>query len=170
MPARFLNAKVAFAVLAAAFFGYGIYEARTYGYLAKIFPLSISLVMLVLALVNIALEVGPSKAQDETEMGSSFADLETDWDIPLKDIWCRFGVYFGILLLLYGGTWLLGYALSITAFVVLFYKFITCVRWYWAVIAGTAALAFIRLIAKLLVIDWPTGILQQWLDLPWPFS
>ena len=59
-------------------FGYGIYEAFSYAYLAKIFPLYISLVLFILATINFIQEI---KASRRGARGTSrgAADLESEW-------------------------------------------------------------------------------------------
>ena len=47
----------------------------------------------------------------------------------------------------------IGYSLSITLFVIVFYRFITSTHGWVAIMGGLAGLGFISLISKLLVID-----------------
>jgi hypothetical protein len=103
-------------------------------------------------------------------VGIGGADLESDWDIPLNEVWKRFGFYLALLLLFYLCILLVGYVISITLFVILFYWRITKAGFFWSLVGGAAALGFISLIDKLLVLGWPSGLLQEYLCLPWPFN
>lgn len=169
MPSKLLNIRIIFAGLVVAAFAYGIYEAFSYAYLAKIFPLYISLAMFILACINLVMEIRISWKQLE-HLGVGFVDLEAKWDMAMADVLKRFGFFLGIILVLYGGISIIGYPLSITFFVILFYRLITKTSWWVAAVAGLAGLGFISLISKLLVIDWPSGVIQNWIQLPWPLG
>jgi len=169
VQSRVLNIRVIFATLVALALGYGIYEALSFGFLAKIFPLYISLFCFILAIINLAFEIRYSWKQIQ-DSGVGLVDLESDWGIPMTTVIERFCTYLAILLFLYAGIWLVGYSLSITIFLVLFYRFLTKTTWGVALVAGFAGLGFISLISKLMVIDWPSGIIQNWIHLPWPLG
>jgi len=169
MQHRLLSVRLVFAAIMVLAFGYGIYEAFSYAYLAKIFPLYVSLVMFVLACINLAQEIGISWKEVQ-ESGVGFVDLESDWDIPMTTVIGRFCTFLAILLFLYASIWLVGYSISITIFLVLFYRFLTKTTWGVALVAGFAGLGFISLISRLMVIDWPSGIIQNWIQLPWPLG
>lgn len=169
MQSRILTIRIIFSTLVVVGFGYGIYEALSYAYLAKIFPLYISLVMFILACINLVQEFRTSWRQAE-HSGAGFVDLEAKWDMAMMEVLKRFCYFMGILLVLYASISLIGYSLSITLFVVLFYRFITNTKWWVAIVAGLAGLGFISLISKILVIDWPSGVLQNWISLPWPLG
>ena len=49
--------KVMFSLLVVLTFGYAAWEAFTYTYLARIFPLSISITFLIVAAINFWLEI-----------------------------------------------------------------------------------------------------------------
>ena len=164
-----LSARLLFAAIIVLAFGYGMYEAFSYAYLAKIFPLYVSLVMFILACINLAHEIRISW-KNVQESGVGFVDLESDWDIPMSTVVKRFARFLALLLLLYSSIWLVGYSLSITIFLVFFYRFLTRTSWWVAFGAGFAGLGFISLISKLMVIDWPSGIIQNWIHLPWPLG
>ncbi|NVM25359.1 MAG: hypothetical protein HWN70_05515 [Desulfobacterales bacterium] len=169
VQSRLLNIRVIFAALVILALGYGIYEAMSFGFLAKIFPLYMSLFCLILAFINLGLEIRRSLRETQ-DSGVGLVDLESDWGIPMTAVIERFCLFLGILLLLYASIFLVGYPLSITIFLVLFYRFITKTAWWAALAAGFAGLGFISLISRLMVIDWPSGIIQNWIHLPWPLG
>lgn len=169
MQYRLLSVRLVFAAIMVLAFAYGMYEAFSYAYLARIFPLYISLVMFVLACINLAQEIRISWKRVQVS-GVGFVDLESDWDIPMSTVMERFIRFLALLLLLYASIWLVGYSLSITIFLVFFYRFLTGTSWWVAFGAGFAGLGFISLISKLMVIDWPSGIIQNWIQLPWPLK
>ena len=152
--------------LAVAYTGY---KALDYMYLAKVFPLSISILLLIFCLINLVRDILHTHHRVEST-GVGAADLGTEWDIPLDLVWKRFGYYLLLLLLLYGGILLVGYVISITVFVILFYWRITKAGLFWSIVGGAAALVFISVVDKLLFLGWPSGLLQEYVRLPWPFN
>ena len=153
----------AFVVLA---FGYGIYETFSYAYLAKIFPLYVSLVLCVLAIINFIQEIRASRKGAKVD-STGAADLESEWgDFAMSDVLQRFCVFVVVIIVLYALVWLIGYPLSITLFIIILYRYVTRTKWHWAIVAGLAGLGFLALVSKLLYMDWPEGIFK----LPWPLG
>lgn len=165
MANRVLNMKVIFAFIITLSFAYGVYESRSYDFLAKIFPFYISLVLVVLAVINLIQEINNSLKKSQ-KVDSGIGDLDAEWDIPMTEVWKRMAFYVGLILILYVSTWIIGYPLSIMFFIILFYRNITKASWLAAGIAGLAAIGFLALTSKLLNMEWPEGIIS----LPWPLG
>jgi hypothetical protein len=147
-------------------FGYGIYEALSYAYLAKIFPLYVSLVLCIVAIVNLTQEIRASRKGKQTT-ATGAADLETEWgDIAMSEVLRKFLVFILVILGLYGCILFIGYPLSITAFIVILYRHLAGTKWHWALAAGLCGLGFLALVSKLLYMDWPQGLIK----LPWPLG
>lgn len=165
--ARFLTLKNLFSLFLIVWFAYGVWEARGYAYLAKIFPYYISLILLIFAVISIVLEIRQiiDKAED-LHGASSGSDLSVEWDIPMAAVWRRFGLYIGIILGLYVFIYLIGYPLALSLFIFLFYRLIAKASWVASSIAGCAGLGFLALASKVLGMDWPVGLLK----LPWPLG
>lgn len=157
---------IIFSVLVTLAFGYGVYESFSYAYLAKIFPLYVSLVLCILAIINLIREFIAFK-KGTTSRGGSKADLESEWgDIALPEALRKFSVFILMIVVLYACTWFIGYPLSITFFIIIMYRYLAGSKWHWAVIAGLAGLGFLALVSKLLYMDWPQGVIH----LPWPLG
>jgi hypothetical protein len=157
---------ILFSVLITLAFGYGIYEAFSYAYLAKIFPLYISLVLCGLAIINLIQEIRASRNGVRADQKGT-ADLESEWgDLSMSDVLRRFSVFVIVIIALYALVWLIGYPLGITLFIIILYRYIARTKWHWAIVAGLAGLGFLALVSKLLYMDWPEGILK----LPWPLG
>jgi hypothetical protein len=157
---------ILFSVLITLAFGYGIYEAFSYAYLAKIFPLYISLVLCGLAIINLVQEIRASRNGVRADQKGT-ADLESEWgDLSMSDVLRRFSVFVVVIIALYALVWLIGYPLGITLFIIILYRYIARTKWHWAIVAGLAGLGFLALVSKLLYMDWPEGILK----LPWPLG
>ena len=166
MESKFQYLRLIFSAIVMLAFGYGIYEAFSYAYLAKIFPLYISLVLFVLAIINFIQEIKVlRKGARGTSRGS--ADLESEWgDLGMSEVLQKFSVFVVVMVVLYAFIWLIGYPLSITLFIIILYRYVAGSKWYWAIVAGLAGLGFLALVSKLLYMDWPEGIIH----LPWPLG
>jgi hypothetical protein len=165
--ARLLTLKNFFSLFLVVWFAYGVWEARSYAFLAKIFPFYVSLVLLLFAVISIVLEIRKViDRADNLHEASSSADLSVDWDMPMSVVWQRFGLYIGIILAVYLCIFLIGYPLALSLFIFLFYRFIAKAKWTASIIAGCAGLGFLALASRVLGMDWPQGLLK----LPWPFG
>ncbi|UCH21419.1 MAG: tripartite tricarboxylate transporter TctB family protein [Deltaproteobacteria bacterium] len=166
MESKFQYLRFIFSAIVILAFGYGIYEAFSYAYLAKIFPLYISLVLFILAVINFIQEIMDSRKGARVRARGA-ADLESEWgDLGMSEVLRRFAVFVAVVIVLYALIWLIGYPLSITLFIIVLYRYITRTKWHWAIVAGLAGLGFLALVSKLLYMDWPEGIFK----LPWPLG
>jgi putative tricarboxylic transport membrane protein len=165
--ARFLTLKNIFSLFLVVWFAYGVWEARSYAFLAKIFPFYVSLVLLLCAVISIVLEVRKIVDRaDDLHDTSSGSDLSVDWDLPMSEVWRRFGLYIGIILAVYVFIYFIGYPLAMTVFICLFYRLIAKAKWTISLIAGCAGFGFLALASRVLGMEWPQGLLK----LPWPFG
>jgi hypothetical protein len=166
MESKFRYLQLIFSAIVMLAFGYGIYEAFSYAYLAKIFPLYISLVLFILAIINFIQEITASrKGARGTSRGAS--DLESEWgDLGMSEVLQKFSVFVVVIVVLYAFIWLIGYPLSITLFIIILYRYVAASKWHWAILAGLAGLGFLALVSRLLYMDWPEGVLK----LPWPLG
>jgi hypothetical protein len=164
---RYLTLRNVFSLFLIAWFAYGVWEARSYAFLAKIFPFYISLVLLIFAVISIVLEIRKVVDQaDDLHEKSSGSDLSVAWDMPMAVVWQRFGLYLGIILAVYVSIYIIGYPLAISLFICIFYRKIAAAKWMTAIVAGVAGLGFLALASKVLGMDWPEGLIK----LPWPLG
>ena len=166
MIKKLLSIRILFAAAVTLGFAYGVWEARTYAYLARIFPFYVSLVLFFLALINLVQEIRKTLQGVAEEEAGGTADLEVKWDIEMSQVLMKFVFFVAIIIILYGCIWLIGYPLSITIFIILMYRYLSETKWVWALVAGLAGLGFLALVSKLLYMDWPEGIFK----LPWPLG
>ena len=166
MIKKLLSIRILFAAAVTLGFAYGVWEARTYAYLARIFPFYISLVLFFLALINLVQEIRKTVQGTAEEEAGGTADLEVKWDIEMSQVLSKFALFVVVIIILYGFIWLIGYPLSITIFIIVMYRYLSETKWIWALIAGLAGLGFLALVSKLLYMDWPEGIFK----LPWPLG
>jgi len=168
MKKVFPNFSLIFSAGLPVVFAYGVYESISYMYLAKIFPMSISLFLFVLSIVSLIQEIHESRTIHATTVNDevSTVDLESHWDIPMTEVWSKLLVYLAGILILYFFVWIIGYPLIITLFIILFYRYVAETGWIRAFIAGAAGMGFLALVSKLLNMEWPEGLIY----LPWPLG
>jgi hypothetical protein len=164
---RWWTMKNAFALFLLLWFAYGVWEARSYGFLAKIFPFYVSLVLLILMLVHIVMEIvrGARKAGGGSQAAGG-ADLSVDWDMPMAEVYRAFIIFIGILVGVYLSIYVIGYPLAMTLFIFIFYRFMANASWLTSLVAGAAGLGFMALASHVLGMYWPEGLIT----LPWPLG
>ena len=126
----------------------------------KIFPLLVSSVGLI-ALVILLIQMMMTGEGD-----AIFADREAagdDADAP-HGLWGTLA-WFGSLLVL---TALLGFILALALFMSVFFRIRAGLNWAWSLGLTGAGIAFMCFLAGLLNRDFPPGLLQSVVDLPWP--
>jgi hypothetical protein len=165
--AQLITMKNFFSIFLIVWFAYGVWEARSYAFLAKIFPFYISLVLLIFAIASIVFEIHKVVSQAEDLHGdSSGADLSVDWDMPMSAVWKRFGLYVGIILGVYVFIYIIGYPVAMSLFICLFYRLVAKAKWIASIVAGCAGFGFLALASKVLGMEWPVGLI----NLPWPLG
>jgi hypothetical protein len=165
--AKHLTLRNFFSLFLILWFAYGVWEARDYAFLAKIFPFYISLVLFIFAVISIIVEI--RKAVDQAEdlhAESSGSDLSVDWDMPMSVVWQRFSLFVGIILAVYVFIYIIGYPLAVSLFIGLFYKLVAKAKWIPSIVAGCAGFGFLAMASKVLGMGWPEGLIK----LPWPLG
>lgn len=128
----------------------------------RIFPLTIGIVTL-LGSIGLFVRMLRCPATDEV-----FIDLESggaDAEAP-HGLWTTLGWFLALLVL----SGLFGFVIAAALFLVAFFRTRAGFTWLRTVIASAAGLGFIVMLAGLLGRDFPPGLLQTFLDLPWPFT
>jgi beta-lactamase regulating signal transducer with metallopeptidase domain len=143
---------------------YAVYEATKYSFLAKLFPFYLSLFLLVLSIINLLNVVAKTFSTKSNIVDSS--DQETEGEMSLSMNWAQMSHILGYIIIMYIGIWIIGYPISITLFIVLFYRYLAQASWRSSIIAGLFGFAFLALASKLLNIDWPIGVIT----FPWPIG
>ena len=165
---RFITVRNFFSLFLILWFAYGVYEARHYAFLARIFPLYVSLILLVCAIINLIKENLPQvrQAMSDSPKKLNTSDLSSNWDMPMSRVWRRFLFFVGVILALYAATYVIGYPVAITLLIFLFYRQIAEASYPASFIAAAAGLGFLALASKVLNMSWPEGLIK----LPWPLG
>lgn len=127
----------------------------------KIFPVTISSVALICCF---ALLIRMMRAP---EGDAIFADREMGEDGEAgHGLWTTLSWFLGLLVL----SSLLGFILALAIFFVAFFKIRAGLGWARTLILSGAGIAFICAMAGTLNRDFPPGLLQEFVDLPWPLT
>jgi hypothetical protein len=165
MPSNLFAFKNVLALAFTLWFGYVAWGARHFPYLARVLPLYVGGCLFVLGIANLIHQVFITSKTSQEE-GGGFADLSTDWKIPIEIVWARFFLFLGMILVLYACFWLVGYPLTMTVFIFLFYRLIARASWWASTIAAVSGLAFLAVASHVLSMRWPEGLVT----LPWPLG
>ena len=94
-----------------------------------------------------------------------FADRAAGEDLA-RGLWPTLGWFAGLLAL----TFLVGFVLALAVFLVLFVRVRVGRGWGFATLYAAAGIAFVAFLAWTLNRDFPAGLLQEIVDLPWPLT
>ena len=138
------------------FFGFAVFDSFQHNLLGGIFPGGISIIMF--ATLNYAIFV--NKQWLSASVQTSFSSDET------VDLFKSFS---WILLLVFLNT-LFGFVISIFVFFIVIMKNKTNLPNRKIIIISISALAFMLMLSHFMVLDFPPGLLQYFMKLPWPLN
>lgn len=157
------RAPTIFMLAITAYVAISVWNATTVSFAGdRVFPLAVGIVTLIgcgLLLLRMRLA---------TEEDPIFADGESggeDGTAP-HGIWRTLGWFAGLLLL----TALIGFVLALSLFLIAFFRIRAEVSWTRTFILSSVAIIFICTLAGALGRDFPPGLLQYLVDLPWPLT
>jgi len=165
MPSNLFAFKNLLALAFTLWFGYVAWGALRFPYLAKVLPLYVGAFLFVLGIANLLHQVFLT-SKTAREEGGGLADLSTDWKMAIDIVWGRFFFFLGMILALYACFWVVGYPVTMTLFIFLFYRSVARASWWASIVAGLAGLAFLALASHVLSMQWPEGLIP----LPWPLG
>ncbi len=132
-----------------------------YAWRDQVFPLFVSGVAIVCCLVLLV------QMMIQPETHPLFADREAaSDDSNAYGLWATLAWFAGLLIL----TSLLGFILALAIFLFAFIRFRAGQSWVFAAIYTAAGIAFMCFMAGILNRDFPPGVLQGFVDLPWPLT
>lgn len=159
-----LQPQTLFAGAIVVVFAYGLYDSLQQSFLGGVFSGGVSAVMLIFSSI-----VFYKLATNQVEDGVNF-DNEVEAGYvnnpevaPLKEyiLWLA-----GFLL----GAYLLGYLIAIIIFFLLFLRVKANTTWQHTLILTFSAAGFLTALAHVMVLDFPRGLLQETVSLPWPIG
>lgn len=127
----------------------------------RVFPVFVATV----ALIGAAILLIQMRYLPETH--PLFADREvSEADDNTHGLWATLAWFAGLLI----GTALVGFILSLAVFLVSFMRYRVGKTWVYAAIYAACGIAFICTMAWTLNRDFPPGLLQEFVNLPWPLT
>ncbi len=159
-----LQPQTLFAGAIVAVFAYGLYDSLQQSFLGGVFSGGVSAVMLIFSSI-----VFYKLATNQVEDGVNFDNeveagyINNPEVAPLKEyiLWLA-----GFLL----GAYLLGYLIAIIIFFLLFLRVKANTTWQHTLILTLSAAGFLTALAHVMVLDFPRGLLQETVSLPWPIG
>lgn len=151
-----------FCVFLIAVAAYAIFAAAGWSFKTKLFPLSVSIPLLVLATIQLRLMIlGKEETNDGTAM-----DVDFSTDVPPEiargrviNIFCWIVSF---ILLVY----LLGFPWTVPLFIFVYLKFQSDVSWlYTIVVTAVTWGCFYLLFQSLVHIQFEPGVIQSWLGM-----
>jgi hypothetical protein len=162
-PTGTKRAPVTFLLAVTAYLALAWIDASTISRIGdKIFPLTVGTVTL---LACVLLIVRMMRAPESDEV---FVDLEAggeDSTAP-EGLWATLGWFVGLLVL----SSIFGFIIALTIFLVAFFRVRARLGWAMSLVLMAAGIAFMCLLASTLGRDFPPGLLQDFVKLPWPFK
>jgi TctA family transporter len=147
---------VAFAAVLAALFVYAIRDTAPLSFLGRVFPLSVAVPALFGTLALVALVAAGRSHVFDTEAGAA-----TPRSMERYLAWLA-----GLLV----ASALVGFVLAIVAFFVFFLSVEARSPAGRNAALAASALLFLAAMSRVFVLDFPRGLLQEAVALPWPFS
>ncbi len=159
-----LGPQIAFLAVVAAYVVYVTYEASNLTFLGAVFPFSVGVIGIVLlsamALGFMRHQRGPSYLYYDAEHGRDGEDKPVQSDLHYH-LW---------MLGMLGAVALVGFVLGIFAFIATFLRVKAGVAWHKAALAASGSVALFSFLSYMLALHYPSGILQELVEMPWPFN
>lgn len=154
--------QLIFLGLIIAFVAFAVYETSQLIFLARVFPLSVALITLVLllAVLAFALRDRPSYV---------LHDAEREWSAEERPAHSILHYQSWILGLL-AAVGVFGFVLGIFVYITIFLRVKAQVAWFKAALGAAGAVVVLSVLSRILVLDYPAGLLQMLVDMPWPFD
>ena len=156
-PLVFLLAMTGFAL-------YALIDAAMipdYAFVDAIFPLTIATASVVCGVVLLV----QMRLKPETD--AVFADREnSNEEVYQFGLWATLRWFAGLLIL----TSLVGFIIALGVFLVSFFRLRAAISWRQTLMLSAGAIGFMCFMAWTLNRDFPPGLLQHYLVLPWPFT
>jgi TctA family transporter len=161
MPARTglrLDGRTAFSLGLVLLFAWALWQSRSYGFRAGLFPWAVTVPALALAIVQLARDLarGREDAGEITDASGS--------DLPPREAWRRTAEIGAWILGMYAAIWLVGFALATLITTVLYLRLGALERWGMSIGLGLAGFLFVHgFFERALAVPFPPGQLLEWL-------
>jgi hypothetical protein len=149
-----------FTLAVVAFSSYAVWSARDWPLVTKLFPWIVGIPVLILAVIQLALEVLQSSSRG-TRGKEDTGDLQVDWNIASKTVAAKAGNFFGWLLGFFFCIWFLGFFIAVPLYTFLYLKVQAGERWLNSIGLALVAFAFFALLFdQILHLPWPRPVIE----------
>jgi hypothetical protein len=150
--------QLIFAALVATASAYAVYDSAKQSYLAKIFPLSVSLAALVGSIIVIVFILRGRNAKE-------IFDTEANTPVGMRSMEHYLAWLAGLIAI----SALTGFLIGIGLFFLAFLHINARAPIGRNLLLTSAAMAFLIVMAYVFTLDFPGGVLQAYVEMPWPF-
>jgi hypothetical protein len=159
-----VTAQIVFVVTAIALVLFCIYDVWGLNFLGKVTPLTMAFLTLVCTLLGLVVLLRGDYNQP------FFFDSEVGW--RRREEGYRFDLYHYLYWIagLMIGMYLVGFVLAIALFFVIFLRTKSEAGWPAIALMTAATIGVLSIMSYVFVLEFPRGLLQQAVALPWPFN
>lgn len=161
-----LKPALLFDLAVVVFFVVFVYEAREWRLQARLYPWAIGIPMLALAVAHLVWEFKGGSDRPSPRPATAPVDVQFSQDVDPALARRRTISIFSWIFGFFAGIWLLGFAVTVPAFVFLYLKVQSREGWALSLALTAAAwLIFWGLFVRLLRLPFPDGAVYSWLGL-----
>lgn len=156
--------QLLFAGFAMLIFIYAAYSSYALSFLGAVFPLSTALLML-LATTYLIWHISKGPVGHGTHYDQELA-AKVSGEHDGSSVWPSLGWF----ALLFAATALIGYILALSLFVTAYLLMRTSLGWARSLIYTALCVGFMTTLGHYLTLNFPAGVLQHMVELPWPLK
>jgi putative tricarboxylic transport membrane protein len=145
-------------------FAWGLYDGVQHSFLGAVYPVGICIVML-----PIAIHLFYVTAKNKTDHSANY-DYEVEGDHAGREGVPNLGYYLMWLGGFIAAVVLIGFWLAITGFFIAFLRKESDASWTRILTMTVCGVGFITALSWIMVLVFPGGLLQYYVDLPWPLA
>lgn len=156
--------QIVFSVLLLIVFGYGVASSYPLSFLGSVFPLATSALMLMFTVIIVWKQLRAAPGHSTHYDQEVAAKIKGEHDG--KSVWPSV-MWFAFL---FGLTTLVGFILSLAVFIITFLMARTSLGWPRSLLYAAVCIAFMSTVGHFMTLDFPSGLLQRMVELPWPLK
>jgi TctA family transporter len=156
--------QLIFALVVMTIFVYSIINTSSLSFLGAIFPLSTALLM-ALASGYLIWSIFRGKPGHGSHYDQEVAARATGQHDG-SSVWPSLAWF----VFLFGASALVGFILALALFITSFLMFRTQLGWFRSLIYTSVCIGFMMILGHSLTLNFPAGLLQQMIELPWPLK
>ena len=159
-----LRPQALFAGLVVLLFAWGLYDGLQHSFLGAVYPVGLCIAMLPLSIWLFVI-----LWRNKTEHSANY-DYEIEGDHAGQEGVPGLWHYISWLAGFFAAILLVGFWLSITAFFIIFLRIKSDASWLRIAVMTISGVGFVTALSWIMVLDFPGGLLQYHVDLPWPLQ